>query len=77
MAKARFIVAAEDGRWTVTSGGGFRKAFDSRSEALREAVQSAHRSGREGNDAQALALDEKNELYPVWVYGQDALLMSD
>jgi hypothetical protein len=77
MAKACFIVAAVDGRWTVSSGGGVRKAFDSRSEALREAVVSAHRSGREGNDAQALALDEKNELYPLWVYGQDALLTTD
>ena len=77
MAKAHFIVAALDGRWLVSSSEGFRKTYDSRADALREAVECAHRSGCEGKEAQVLAVDEKNRLYPVWTYGQDGLLKLD
>lgn len=77
MAKAHFIVAALDGRWLVSSSEGFRKTYDSRTEALRDAVEGAHRAGCEGKDAQVLAVDEHNQLYPVWTYGQDGLLKSD
>ena len=77
MAKAQFIVAGLDGRWVVSSSEGLRETYDNRAEALRAAVEAAHRSGSAGNDAQVLALDEKNQLYPVWTYGRDALLKSD
>ena len=77
MSKAHFIVSAEDGRWVVSASDGLRTSFGGRVDALREAVEAAHRAGCEGGQAQVLALDEQNQLYPVWVYGQDAFVKAD
>jgi hypothetical protein len=77
MTKAHFIVAAEDGRWVVSASDGLRQSFDVRVDAVRAAVEAAHRAGCEGSRAQVLALDEQNQFYAIWTYGRDAFLQAD
>ena len=72
MSEYQFIVAPIDGFWIVSSNAGLRVSYDDRPQAIRAAVEAAHASGREGHQAQVVAVDGKNQFYPLWTYGRDA-----
>jgi hypothetical protein len=73
MARESFVVAPIGDRWIVSTGAdsGSRIAYERREHAIREAIQAAHASGRLGNHAQVLTLDNDVVLTPIWTYGQD------
>lgn len=70
MARAQYVVVLKDGQWKIAHEG---KHYDYRTqeEAIRAAVNAAHKAGGMGFDAQVLVQGRDNKFRTEWTYGHD------
>jgi hypothetical protein len=63
--------------WGVSTGRGYIGRFPSRSEAIQTAVKLASVFGKQGDEAAAVAVTEDYDVYSLWTYGIDGLVLDD
>jgi hypothetical protein len=71
MARARYFVVLHEGQWKINYEGTHYGPYDTQRDAIRAAVDAAHRWGKEGHDAQVLVQGADNEFRTEWTYGHD------
>ncbi len=71
MARAQYIVVLNEWEWKVSHEGEYYGPFKTQAEAIRAAVDIAHKSGQQGHDAQVLVQGRDNQFRTAWTYGHD------
>ena len=71
MARAQYVVVFDQGQWMIAFEGKHYGPYISQAAAIRDAVDSAHRAGRDGHDAQVLVQGIGNQFRTEWTYGHD------
>jgi len=71
MARTQFIVVKHEGEWKINTDGKRSAPYRTQKEAIRAAVDAAHKAGREGRDSQVLIQGEDNAFRTEWTYGND------
>ena len=70
MARAQYYVLSAGGGWKIRHEGK-DYPYQSQAEAIRVAVDTAHKAGREGHDAQVLVQGQNGQWRTEWTYGHD------
>lgn len=70
MARAQYYVLSDGGTWKIRHNGK-DYPYRTQSEAIKEAVETANRAGREGHDAQVLVQGQSGQWRTEWTYGND------
>lgn len=68
MALAQYVVMRHEGQWKINLGGNHSGPYETRTKAIRAAVQNADAAARIGHDAQVLVKDENNKFRSDWSY---------
>lgn len=71
MARVQFFVVKHEGQWNVSCDGRHYGPYDTQREAIRVAVDAAHKTGGNGHDAQVLVQGENHAFRTEWTYGHD------
>lgn len=71
MARAQYAVVLHGGQWKIAFEGKHYGPYDTQKEAIKQAVNAAHKAGREGHDAQVLVQGTDNKFRTEWTYGHD------
>lgn len=71
MARARYFVVLHENQWKINFDGKHYGPYATQAEAIRVAVDAAHKAGNNGNDAQVLVQDRNNQFRTEWTYGSD------
>jgi hypothetical protein len=64
-----YVVFREQGQWAIKSNGTHYGPYATQRDAVRAAVDAAHKAGRMGLDGQVLLQDQ---FRIEWTYGKDA-----
>jgi hypothetical protein len=70
MARARYYVLSNGGAWKIQHEGKDYH-YATQAEAMKAAVDTAHKAGREGHDAQVLVQGQSGQWRTEWTYGND------
>lgn len=70
MARAQYFVVLHEGQWKIKHNDK-HFTYSSQREAIRAAVDAAHKAGAQGFDAQVLVQGENNQFRTEWTYGHD------
>lgn len=68
--RAQYFVVNDEGQWTIAYGEKRTDPYTSRAEAIRAAVNAAHRCGEKGQVAEVLVQNEDDSFRTEWVYGR-------
>ncbi len=71
MARERYYVVLHDGEWKITYKEKHYGPYKTQRDAIRVAVDAAHKVGEKGSDAQVLVQGENNHWRTEWTYGND------
>jgi hypothetical protein len=71
MARIQYFVAKHEGQWKIKLDGTHYGPYDTQKTAIKVAVDTAHKSGENGHDAQVLVQGENNQFRTEWTYGHD------
>jgi hypothetical protein len=71
MARAQYFVVKHNNQWKISFEGKHYGPYGSQSEAIKVAVDAAHKAGLNGHDAQVLIQGENNQFRTEWTYGND------
>jgi hypothetical protein len=71
MARAVYYVVHSQGSWRIKYSEKYYGPFATQKDAIRLAVDTAHRAGRDGHDAQVLVQGENSQFRTEWTYGKD------
>lgn len=71
MSRAQYVVVLHQGEWKISLEGKHYGPYRTQGDAVRAAVDAAHKSGRDGLDAQVLIQNEQNKFRTEWTYGRD------
>jgi hypothetical protein len=71
MARAQYIVVLHNNEWKVSFEGKHYGPYATQAAAIRTAVDSAHKAGKAGQDAQVLIQGKDNKFRTEWTYGND------
>lgn len=71
MARAVYYVVHKQGAWQIKFSDKYYGPFSTQNAAIRLAVDTAQKSGRDGHDAQVLVQGENSQFRTEWTYGRD------
>ena len=71
MARLRYFVVIQQGQWMISCDGTHHGPYRTQADAIRAAVDTAHRNGNAGHDAQVLVQGMNNQFRTEWTYGHD------
>ena len=71
MARAVYYVVHDHGEWKISYNQQHYGPYASQAAAIREAVDTAQKAGREGHDAQVLVQGQNSQFRTEWTYGHD------
>lgn len=71
MARAQYFVVKHDGQWKVKHNDQHYGPYTTQRDAIRDAVNAAHKTGQNGIDAQVLIQGEDYKFRVEWTYGND------
>ena len=72
MARAQYVVVLHDNEWKISFNGQHYGPYNSQRDAIRVAVDTAHKAGGQGFDAQVLVQGtNQNQFRTEWTYGHD------
>lgn len=71
MARAQYFVVLDGGQWKIKHEGQHYGPYVSQKAAISVAVDTAHKAGQEGHDAQVLVQGEDHRFRTEWTYGHD------
>jgi hypothetical protein len=71
MARAQYFVVLHENQWKIKYEGQHYGPYASQREAIRFAVDAAHKHGGQGHDAQVLVQGQNNQFRAEWTYGND------
>lgn len=71
MARAQYFVVLHEGQWKISHEGKHYGPYASQAAAIRVAVDTAHKAGGQGHDAQVLVQGVNNQFRTEWTYGHD------
>lgn len=71
MARTQYFVVLHQGEWKITLNGKHYGPYDTQKNAIRAAVDAAHKEGQNGRDAQVLIQGTDNKFRTEWTYGND------
>jgi hypothetical protein len=71
MARSQYFVVLHEGQWKIKYEGQHYGPYSSQKEAIRHAVDAAHKLGGRGQDAQVLVQGQNNQFRTEWTYGND------
>jgi hypothetical protein len=71
MARAQHFVVLHQGEWKISFEGKHYGPYPTQADAVRAAVDTAHKAGQGGHDAQVLVQGQNNQFRAEWTYGHD------
>lgn len=71
MARAAYYVVLHGGQWKISHNDNHYGPYPTQRQAIRVAVDTAHRAGREGHEAQVLVQGQDSRFRTEWTYGND------
>jgi hypothetical protein len=71
MARAQYVVVIKNGEWMIAFEDKHYGPYGTQRDAIRVAVDAAHKSGANGHDAQVLVQGTDNKFRTEWTYGHD------
>jgi hypothetical protein len=71
MARAQYFVVLHENQWKISYEGKHYGPYISQADAIRVAVDTAHKAGGQGHDAQVLVQGVNNQFRTEWTYGHD------
>jgi hypothetical protein len=72
MARAQYFVVHHQGQWKISHDGTHYGPYPTQAAAIKAAVDTAHKAGRQGHDAQVLVQStDANKFRTEWTYGHD------
>lgn len=71
MARAQYVVVLQDNEWKISFNGQHYGPYNSQRDAIRIAVDTAHKAGGQGFDAQVLVQGTDHKFRTEWTYGND------
>ncbi|MBB3461273.1 DUF2188 domain-containing protein [Rhizobium sp. BK377] len=71
MARAQYFVVLHEGQWKIKHNDKHYGPYQTQKAAIKEAVDTAHKAGKQGHDAQVLVQGENNQFRTEWTYGND------
>ena len=71
MARTQYVVTRKNGQWWIRLEGKDHGPYGSQADAIRVAVDTAHKNGTQGRDSQVLVQGEDNQFRTEWTYGHD------
>lgn len=70
MARAQYVVVHHENQWKIKHLDQYY-TYSTQREAIRAAVDAAHKTGEKGMDAQVLVQGADNKFRTEWTYGND------
>lgn len=71
MAREQYFVVRHENQWKISYAGKHYGPYANQNEAIRTAVDTAHKAGQKGHDAQVLVQGMNNQFRTEWTYGND------
>lgn len=71
MARAQYFVVLHEGHWKISYEGKHYGPYATQEAAIKVAVETAHKAGGQGHDAQVLVQGTNNQFRTEWTYGHD------
>lgn len=71
MAREQYFVVLHQGQWKISYTQKHYGPYTTQREAIKAAVDAAHKAGVKGLDAQVLVQGENNQFRTEWTYGHD------
>jgi len=71
MARAQYFVVNHQGQWMISHQSKHYGPYPTQAAAIREAVDTAHKAGAQGHDAQVLVQGLDRQFRTEWTYGHD------
>lgn len=71
MARAQYFVVLHQGEWKISFNGKHFGPYKTQRDAIKSAVDAAHKTGANGGEAQVLVQGENNKFRTEWTYGND------
>lgn len=71
MARVQYFVVLSQGQWMVSHNQKHYGPHATQRDAIRSAVDAAHKSGQNGHDAQVLIQGQDHQFRTEWTYGHD------
>jgi hypothetical protein len=71
MSRAQYFVVLHEDEWKVKLDGQHYGPYSTQEDAIRAAVDAAHKAGERGYDAQVLVQGRNHQFRTEWTYGHD------
>lgn len=71
MTREKYFVVLHEGEWKIAYNGKRYGPYSTQKNAIRAAVDAAHKAGSKGQDAQVLVQGLNNQFRAEWTYGHD------
>lgn len=71
MPRAQYFVVKKDGQWKIAHNDNHFGPYPTQRDAIKSAVDAAHKAGNLGYDAQVLVQNEQSKFRAEWTYGHD------
>ena len=71
MARTQYVVVSSNGEWMIALNDKHYGPYSTQKEAIRYAVDAAHKHGAKGNDSQVLIQGTDSKFRTEWTYGHD------
>lgn len=71
MARLQYYVVHHEGKWKITFNSVHYGPYSTQQEAIRVAIDTAHKAVQEGYDAQVLVQGTDSKFRTEWTYGHD------
>jgi hypothetical protein len=71
MARAQYFVVLHENQWKISHNGKHYGPYATQAAAISVAVDTAHKAGEQGHDAQVLVQGRDNKFRTEWTYGHD------
>ncbi|MBB4399254.1 hypothetical protein GGD62_008405 [Bradyrhizobium sp. ERR14] len=71
MTGVQYFVTRHKGQWAVSLKDVYSGPYATEQEAIGVAVESAHKQGQAGNDAEVIVQGHDKRFRSEWVYGRD------
>lgn len=71
MARLQYVVVHHQNEWKISFEGKHYGPYTSQREAIKSAVNAAHKAGMQGSNSQVLVQGENNQFRTEWTYGND------
>lgn len=71
MARIHYYVVLHSGQWKIKLDDKHYGPYATQADAIRAAVDAAHKAGENGHDAQVRVQGTNNQFRTEWTYGHD------